>query len=251
MAGNRGRRPQERQHIDKAKQLYLDRLVTHAPCHEAVVPPRRQKGHRAAAIQACEISRPSTSRLARFRCLSILGNRHATVPETSEVCIACNAANGRIPLAAESLQCTRRRTPASSRAAILTHSCFHSGHFSRKIKVPVASFPSHGIAVVPIKRGLSPVQDGLSSAGRDAQPKAMHCNNPLCRHIFTVGAEAAAPAPPTPPPARTHRGGPPRKSSAAPSATSCCRPRKSPRRRQLRHCRSRGSSTKCPTFCGW
>ncbi len=39
----------------------------------------------------------------------------------------------------------------------------------------------------------------------DVRGKMMRCNNPLCRHIFLVGGEQAAPAPPPPTPAPTPR----------------------------------------------
>ncbi len=54
MAGDVGRRAQQRQHVDEAKQLDLDRLVAHAPFHEAVVPPRRAERQRRGAVEPGE-----------------------------------------------------------------------------------------------------------------------------------------------------------------------------------------------------
>src|SRR5947209_6803779 len=45
---------EQRQGIDEAKKLDLDRLVTHGPVHEALVPPRRRQEGRPMTIHTCE-----------------------------------------------------------------------------------------------------------------------------------------------------------------------------------------------------
>ena len=54
VAGDVGRRTQQRQDIDEAEQLHLDRLVAHRPFHEAFVPPGGRERKRPVAVQPGE-----------------------------------------------------------------------------------------------------------------------------------------------------------------------------------------------------
>ena len=54
MAGDLLGSVQERQHVDEAKQLELDRLVAHGPFHEPIVPPPGREHERALRIEAGE-----------------------------------------------------------------------------------------------------------------------------------------------------------------------------------------------------
>src|SRR5690242_18080386 len=45
---------QERQYIDEAKELQLDRLIAHGPFHEPFVPPTRRENYRPLRIEPGE-----------------------------------------------------------------------------------------------------------------------------------------------------------------------------------------------------